>query len=60
MEISKQGTAGIVEAVEAGNYNIWDDKRIRAAFNFGNGTMNDMIRYMMDNAPYAWYIIEEA
>ena len=60
MEISKKGHAFITDAVDAGDFNVWDDKRICAASNYGNGTVTDMVRYMLDNAPYAWYVIEEA
>ena len=30
-------------------YNVWDANRIKNAFNFGNGTMEDFKRYMRDN-----------
>lgn len=31
------------------DFNIWDDDRIRNAFNFGHGTLDDFKRYMHDN-----------
>ena len=31
------------------NFNVWDNERIRNAFNFGNGTIKDFERYMKDN-----------
>lgn len=31
------------------DYTVWDDDRIRNAFNFGNGTHDDFKRYMRDN-----------
>ena len=30
-------------------YNVWDDERVKNAFNFGNGTWADFKRYMRDN-----------
>ena len=47
MEISKKYNKK--ESIEKGMYNIWDNKRIKRAFNFGNGTMKDFKRYMKDN-----------
>lgn len=32
---------------------IFDDERIRHAFNFGNGTERDMQRWIKDNRQYA-------
>lgn len=31
------------------DFNIWDADRIRNAFNFGRGTLEDFKRYMHDN-----------
>ena len=39
-------------AVEKKWYTVWDEDRIRKAFNFGNGTMVDFKRYMENNKPY--------
>lgn len=35
-----------------GFWNIWDNERIRSAFNFGNGTMQDLIEYAKRNKAY--------
>lgn len=34
----------------------WTPARIKAAFNFGNGTAADFRRYIKDNAKYAYFI----
>lgn len=36
----------------AGLWNEWTTERIRGAFNFGNGTYKDLIRYARDNKQY--------
>lgn len=28
---------------------VWSEKRIKEAFNHGNGTINDLIRFVNDN-----------
>lgn len=33
-------------------FTVWTSERIRAAFNFGNGTEKDFDRYMKDNKDY--------
>ena len=30
-------------------FTVWTPERIKAAFNFGNGTQKDLDRYMKDN-----------
>ena len=40
-----------------GNFNYWDDDRIKGAFNYGHGTWEDMLRYMQDNAKLAKFEI---
>lgn len=40
-------------------YNIWNDKRIKEAFNFGNGTKKDMLNYMKNNKNVGFKILEE-
>lgn len=38
---------------------LWDDARIKHAFNFGNGTKKDFLRYMKDNKCFcAFYDLE--
>lgn len=39
----------------AGDYLLFDDDRIRHAFNFGAGTAADMRRWMKDNKTYCIY-----
>lgn len=37
---------------EKGLWNVWDNDRIRRAFNFGRGTMSDLIEYAKNNRQY--------
>ena len=39
------------------NFSYWDDDRIKKGFNFGNGSWNDMKRYMDDNKSLAKFEI---
>ena len=39
------------------NFSYWDDDRIKGGFNFGNGTWEDMLRYMKDNEKLAKFDI---
>lgn len=39
----------IKESIKNEQYNIWDEKRIKEAFQFGHGTYTDFERYMKDN-----------
>ena len=58
-EISKKAArqhGGINQAIAAGYYNEWDDERIKGAFNFGNGTQADFIRYKRDNSQFCHFI----
>lgn len=34
----------------------WTQERIKAAFNAGNGTNEDLKRYMQDNGKYAYFV----
>lgn len=34
----------------------WTPERIKAAFNFGRGTPEDLRRYMADNAAYSYFV----
>ena len=50
----------LVKLVGEGLYTIWDDKRIKSAFNFGNGTYEDFIRFVKDNRIYcAFYFVNQ-
>lgn len=40
-------------------YTIWNDDRIKEAFNFGKGTKKDMIKYMRNNKKLAKFKIIE-
>ncbi len=42
----------IAEAERTGDYNTWNEERIRNAFKRGHGTMKDFMRYARDNRPY--------
>ena len=55
IEISGRATDA-EKSYKAGDWNIWSSKRIKGAFDFGNGTMRDMKRYAADNRQYATFI----
>ena len=55
LEISKQVGLSKNEALEKGYYSKWDEKRIKGAFNFKNGTLKDFKRYMKDNQKYSYF-----
>ena len=40
---------GNKETIADGGYEGWNDARIKGAFNFGNGTMNDFKRFCKAN-----------
>lgn len=54
MEIFKGEGKTKQEAIKAGYFNIWTEKRIKGAFNSGNGTMKDFKEYMNNNKQYCW------
>lgn len=35
---------------------LWTDEKIKAAFNFGNGSEKDFKRYMNNNKKYAYFV----
>jgi hypothetical protein len=37
------------DAIESDSFDIYDEERIRRCFNFGNGTMDDLKRFIKDN-----------
>lgn len=41
------------------NFSIWDEKRIKGAFHFGNGTIKDFRAYMRDNKAYCTFITNQ-
>lgn len=41
--------------IAAGDALIFDDDRVKSAFNFGNGTEKDLCRYIADNRKYALF-----
>ena len=43
------------KAIEALDGVLYDDKRIKHAFNFGRGSNADLLRYIKDNRPYCKY-----
>lgn len=48
------------QALESGKYNVWNNDRIKCAFNFGNGTMEHFMEYMQNNKQYArFYEMED-
>lgn len=34
-------------------FTVWNDKRIKEAFNFGKGSKKDMLNYIKNNKQYA-------
>lgn len=42
-----------------GDFNYWDDERIKGAFKNGNGTKKDMLKHIEWNKKYATFIIIE-
>ena len=55
IEISKQHSKNKTEAIKNGNFNEWTIERIKACFNFDNGTMKDFKNYMENNKPYCYF-----
>ena len=49
---------GIKQAIKDGFFMIWDEARIKSAFSFGRGTMEDFNRYKKDNSPRYCTIID--
>lgn len=48
------------QALQTGKYNIWNNDRIKGAFNFGNGSMKHFKEYMQNNKSYAdFYKLED-
>lgn len=39
-------------------YNIWDSERVKNAFNFGNGTIEDLKRYANNNKKYCTIVFQ--
>ena len=35
---------------------LWTDEKIKAAFNFGSGTVKDLKRYINNNKKYAYFV----
>ena len=61
LEISKNYVkkfySGDIKKAVAENDGVkWTQERIKAAFNFGNGTPEDLRRYMADNAAYSYFV----
>ena len=57
IEATKKGYKNINDAIKDGCYNLWNDERIKAAFNFGKGEEKHMIRYMKENKKYCYFKI---
>jgi hypothetical protein len=55
IEISKQHDKNKTEAIKNGNFNEWTIERIKACFNFGNGTIKDFKNYMENNKQYCYF-----
>lgn len=55
MEICKNNGKSKGKNIKNKMYNIWDMKRIKDTFNFGNGNIEDFKRYMQDNKQLAYF-----
>ena len=44
----------------SGDFTVWDDERIKNAFNFGNGTIKHFEAYMSNNKRYCTFITEKS
>lgn len=58
IEVSRKETknGNILQTIKDGWYNVWDEKRIKGAFNFGNGTLENFKNYAKNNKPYCYII----
>ena len=46
----------IKKCVVAGDFLEWTPEKIKSAFNFNNGTIKDLKRYMRDNKCYCLFL----
>lgn len=56
VEVFKGKGLSTNDELKTGMYNEWNEKRIKRAFNFGNGTLKDFHNYVRDNTKYAEFI----
>ena len=56
VEVDKGKNLKIEGSIKAGNYSYWNSEKIKAAFNFGQGTMTDFRRYIENNRQYLWMV----
>ena len=59
IEISNRGIreeGGVKKAIQAGWFTVWTEKRIKGAFNKGDGTLQDLRRYRNDNKPFCTFL----
>ena len=54
--IKKFYNGDLAAAVKKKDGILWDEKRIKAAFNNGNGTQKDLKRYIKHNKKYAYFV----
>ena len=55
IEISRkkaQELGSTEKAIKNGFFTVWNEKRIKQAFNFGNGTKKDFFRYQQSNKQF--------
>lgn len=55
IEISRkkaQELGGEKNAIKKGFFTVWSEKRIKGAFNFGNGSKKDFSEYRANNKKY--------
>ena len=45
---------------KCGDFNVWNDERVKAAFNSGKGTEKHFKEYMNNNKQYCTFITERA
>ena len=60
IEISRkkaQDLKSIEKAIKNQWFTVWTPERIKAAFNFGNGTKKDFNRYKKDNSKLCYFVM---
>lgn len=54
--VKKFYNGNLKQCIQEKDVIIWTDERIKKAFNFGNGTIKDLNRYMHDNKEFCYFV----
>ncbi len=54
--IQRYYNGNLKAAIKAKDGILWTDERIKAAFNFGNGSASDLKRYINNNRQFAYFV----